>query len=136
MQRKWLRYPPASSETVQAFVRKIGVDFPHDYLAFLRHSNGGEGSLSIAPGWFMVYSVESTLQVQKELEIASYLPGYFIFGSNGGGELLVFNTHEKQPWKVYYVPAIGMEETNVRVCARDFRAFIKAIGRTQNRKWQ
>jgi hypothetical protein len=66
------------------------VTLPEQYLEFLARTNGSEGELAVEPGWFQVWRVEEALVASEDYEIPEYLPGYFAFGGNGGGELFVF----------------------------------------------
>ncbi|MBA3946757.1 MAG: SMI1/KNR4 family protein [Herpetosiphonaceae bacterium] len=115
----WERCPPASEAAIQALVEHVGVQLPDEYLALLRYSNGGEGELGIEPLWFSIFPAEEVLQSNQDHALATYLPGYLAFGSNLGLEILLFNTKEGHPWKVYYVPNIGMDERDVLESAPD-----------------
>jgi hypothetical protein len=125
----WSRKAPALEEGIQALIKETGLDFPEEYLSLLRYSNGGEGELAVDPLWFVIFPVEEVIDRNNSVEVAKELPGYFAFGSNGGGELLLFNTRESKPWKVYYAPYIGMEEETVLESTPDFEAFVRAMGR-------
>ena len=52
----------------------------------------------------------------------------FGFGSNGGGELFAFDTRTAQPWKVYMIPFISMDEEEALLVAEDVATFAHAIG--------
>jgi SMI1 / KNR4 family (SUKH-1) len=125
----WSRKAPASEEAIQALISDTGLDFPAEYLSLLRYSNGGEGELAVQPLWFVIDPVEDVVKRNQEMGIAKWLPGYFRFGSSGGGSSLLFNTRESRPWKVYHVDDVGMEEEYVYESTPDFGAFIKAMGR-------
>jgi hypothetical protein len=138
----WQRYPPISEEALDAFIRQTGLSFPGEYLTLLRYSNGGDGQLGAQPCWFIITPVEDLTERNEEYhaqvqvyipkegyQIQEWLPGYFfVFGTNGDSDLLVFNTQEEQPWKVYYVPMIHSSE-DIRQCTPDFRTFIELMGR-------
>ena len=102
------------------------VTLPEPYLEFLVHTNGSEGELAVKPGWFQVWSVEEALVASEEYEIPEYLPGYFAFGGNGGGELFVFPlAGASRP--VFMVPAIGMSPEHLVEVAKDFASFERAM---------
>jgi hypothetical protein len=124
----WSRQAPGPEEAIQALITETGLDFPEEYLGLLRYSNGGEGELAVEPWWFVIDPVEDVVERNKDLEIARDLPGYFRFGSSGGGDSLLFNTRESRPWKVYCVDDVGMEEEYVKESAPNFGAFIRAMG--------
>jgi hypothetical protein len=124
----WYRQAPAPEKAIQALIRESGLDLPEEYLTLLRYSNGGEGELAVEPLWFVIFPVQDALERNQGLQIAKRLPGYFAFGSSGGGCSLLFNTRENRPWKVYWVDDVGMEEEYVSESTPDFGAFIKAMG--------
>lgn len=125
----WSRADPATEDAIQGLIMETGMDFPEDYLNLLRYSNGGEGELGVDPLWFSIYPAEEVVELNRRYEIESYLPGYFAFGSNRGGEALLFDTRKSKPWKVYYAPFIGMEEDQVLECAANFKEFVRSMGR-------
>ncbi len=130
-QRKahWDRVPPADESAIQALVEQSGVDLPQEYLAFLRFSNGGDGHISVEPGWFQIWPAEEVVETNQFFELEEELPGFFGFGSNGGGEMLAFDMRGPQPWPIVMVPFGPLEaEFAVRI-ADDFLAFADAIGR-------
>lgn len=57
------------------------------------------------------------------------LPGFLGFGSNGGGELLAFDTRV-QPWKVCMIPFIPLDESESIVIAPDFVSLSRHFGRS------
>lgn len=124
----WYRQAPAPEEAIQALIRDTGLDFPEEYLGLLRYSNGGEGELAVDPLWFVIFPVQDVVERNQGLQIAKWLPGYFAFGSSGGGCSLLFNTRESRPWKVYWADDVGMEEEYVSESTPDFGAFIRAMG--------
>lgn len=68
------------------------------------------------------------IKLNKANEIDKYLPGFFGFGSNGGGELFAFEIIQGEPWKIVMIPFIPMEANEAITIANDFEEFIRAIG--------
>ena len=82
------------------------------------------------PRWFVVWSAEEALTATAEYEMPRYLPGYFCFGGNGGGELFVVPTvpsNDRQP--VYMVPAIGMAARYLTEIAPSFDELAANFGK-------
>jgi hypothetical protein len=77
----------------------------------------------------VIFPVQEVLERNQGLQIAKQLPGYFAFGSSGGGCSLLFNTKEDRPWKVYWTDDVGMQEEYISESTQDFGAFIRAMGR-------
>jgi hypothetical protein len=126
---RWsFRKPAAAAGAVAALSAASGIKLPEEYLALLRLSNGGDGPLSVEPGWFQLWPVDEVLALNRSYRVHEYLPGLFGFGSNGGGELLALDTRRGPPWPVVMVPFIGMEEDTVVEIAEDFAEFLRTTG--------
>jgi len=125
----WEKREPAKPETIQNLIDYATDELPKEYLALLRYSDGGEGKLNLETGWFMLWSSAEVIELNKGYEIDKNLPGYFGFGSNGGGELLAFDMESGRPWKIVMIPFIPMSAKEAEVIANNFEEFIKAIGR-------
>src|SRR5947199_4788233 len=108
----WYRKPPASPAIIQKLRLDTNNSLPEDYFSFLEYSNGGEGPLLIEPGWFSLWPAEEVIISNIEYGIKEWFPGFFGFGSNGGGELFAFDTRSAPPLKVYMIPFIGMDESS------------------------
>jgi hypothetical protein len=126
---KWDRKPPAEPEAIQRLIAGAGVDLPEEYLSLLRHSNGGEGELGVEPGWFQLWPTEEVLDLNRDYEVAEFAPGFFAFGSSGGGEILAFDLRGEKPWKVVMIPFIPMEPEEAIAIAEHFGAFVQSMGR-------
>jgi hypothetical protein len=100
---------------------------PESYLNFLRQYGTLEGELSVQPCWFRVWAADDVMQANCDYQVQELLPGWFAFGSSGGGELFAFDTRTNRPWKVFMIPSIGMDETDAMVVAEDFESFVKTI---------
>ena len=124
----WDRLPPASQAALQKLRAECGVELPEAYLLLLGSSNGGEGELAVEPGWFQLWQAEGVLELNASYEVAEHAPGFFLFGSSGGGELLALDLRGEQPWKVVMLPAIPLEADQAVVVAEDFTGFIRAMG--------
>ena len=126
----WKRKPPAKHEILQKLIAESKGKLPDDYIALLHHSNGGEGELGIEPGWFQIWPTEKVLEFNQSYEVDENVPGFFGFGSNGGGEMLAFDTRGNKPWKVMMLPLISMQEEEAIVIADNFKEFLQNMGRS------
>jgi hypothetical protein len=125
----WDPEQPAKPESIQKLVDNAGKELPEEYLALLGYSDGGDGVHGIEPGWLQLWSSADVLENNKDYEIEEYIPGFFGFGSSGGGELLAFDTRRGKPWKIVMIPFVPMSAELAIVIAKDFDEFIRAIGR-------
>jgi hypothetical protein len=95
----------------------------------LAESNGGEGDLGVAPGWIAFWSAEDVLSHNAGYLVAETLPGFFGFGSSGGGELLAFDVRRGEPYAIVMVPFIPMQAKYAVQVAGSFEELRKHIGR-------
>jgi hypothetical protein len=125
----WNRRPPASEGAIQALCERCDFPLPEEYLTLLRYSNGGEGKLSINPGWFWIYPAEEVIENNLGYQVAEFLPEYFAIGSSGGGEMLVLRKRDNTLPSIYMIPFIPMDVREVAEVAHDFEMFAMALGR-------
>jgi len=103
------------------------LDFPAEYTRFLLWSNGGEGELSVEPGWFSLWPAEEVVELNEGYEVQTRLPGFFGFGSSGGGELLAFDTRTT-PWNILSIPFIPLYEEEAVLVAANLGEFMRLLG--------
>ncbi len=65
----------------------------------------------------------------REYQLTEFLPGFFGFGSNGGGELLALDCRGRPPWPVNMVPFIPLDAAEAQPVAADFGGFVRLLGR-------
>ena len=128
----WERESPANPEAVQKLMAEAHVELPDEYLELLRYSNGGEGNLAVEPGWFQLWPAEKVIEFNEGYEVNKFIPGFFGFGSSGGGEMLALDTREGRPYKVVRIPFIPMKAELARLVAEDFENFACALGHETN----
>jgi len=123
----WRPENPASEESLKLLKDQAGFALPESYLAQLRSSNGGEGDLSVEPGWISLWRAEEVLSMNTDYRVGEFAHGLWGFGSNGGGELLALDLRGGEPYPVVMVPFIGMalsEAQQISDCFDDFRRYI------------
>lgn len=126
----WRGEAPASEVAIRQLLADSGLPLPESYLNQLRRSNGGEGDLAVEPGWISFWKAEEVIALNKGYEVAENLPGFFGFGSNGGGEMLVFKIVPSKQLPIYMIPFIPMSEDGAVQIAVNFEELAEAIGRT------
>ncbi len=129
-QNRWQhRDPPASPAALRRLSAAAPAELPEEYFALLRFSNGGEGALTVEPGWFQLWPAEQVPELNRGYKLAEFLPGFFGFGSNGGGELLAIDLRDRPPYRVVMVPFISMCENQAVTIAESFAKFVSALGK-------
>jgi hypothetical protein len=84
---RWLVATGASPSSIERLQQEVS-GLPASYLKCLSIGNGGEVGLSVSPYNFCLDSAESALDYWLSGKYTKQ--GVFIFGGNGGGELLAF----------------------------------------------
>jgi hypothetical protein len=126
----WRPDPPASEESLARLRQQAPVPLPESYFAQLATSNGGEGSLAThEAGWIMFWRAEQVVSHNADYQIATYLPGFFGFGSSGGGELLAFDLRQGEPYRIVSIPFIPMDARHAIEIAGSFDELRPLIGR-------
>jgi SMI1/KNR4 family protein SUKH-1 len=125
----WRAASPNIESAVAALSEAAPIRLPKAYLAQLLSSNGGEGSLGIEPGWISLWPAEVVLSLNNDYSIAEFLPGFFGFGSSGGGELLAFDARESEPYPIVMVPFIPMDPKQAVRIAYSFEELRDLIGK-------
>ena len=124
----WRGKPPASEAAIHQLTIDSRIALPVSYLNQLRRSNGGEGDIGVEPGWIQFWKAEEVIENNLGYELGECLPGYFGFGSNGGGELLAMKVYDPGRFSIYMIPFIVISEKDAVRIARDFDVLVEAVG--------
>ena len=125
----WRPVEPAPKGVVEALAVAASIPLPAAYLEFLRRCNGGEGDFAAQPLWISFWPAEQVLELNRGYEIDRYFPRFFGFASNGGGELLAFDTRDGEPYPVVMIPFIPLDVEESIVVAADFDDVLSRAGR-------
>jgi SMI1/KNR4 family protein SUKH-1 len=107
----------------------MSVALPDDYREYLESDQAvAEGFTEGFPGYFMLWSREEIETANTELEVGSLAPGFLGFGTNGGGEMLAFDSNGA----VYCLPMIGMEVRYAKKVASSWTEFRSRIKHETN----
>jgi hypothetical protein len=82
--------PGATIGDVEAAERDLGVRLPDDYRAFLRESDGIEGSSGPDGDYLMLWSAAELPTHNRGYQVSEFAPGLVLIGSNGGGDAFGF----------------------------------------------
>lgn len=119
----WLADEPASPDALNALRSAVPL-LPPEYLALLSRGNGSETELSVFPFNLYLDSAEWALDYWHS---GTYtMNGVFVFGGNGGGELLAFDMRQPAPWPVISFDPIDLDGS-IELVASDFSSFLKLV---------
>jgi len=120
---EWLSESPASPGALNA-LRAAVPSLPEDYLALLARGNGGETELSVSPLNLCIDPAEDALDYWQS---GTYtMDGVFVFGGNGGLQLLAFDMRQPEPWPVVAFDPID-PEGSLEIVAYDFSSLLKFV---------
>ncbi len=76
---------------------------PQQYLEFIEKNGPVECFTSDEPGYIQFWQIEELDKINTEIETELKAPGYFGFASDGGGEMISFNS----TGAIFKLPFIG-----------------------------
>ena len=117
---------PVSETDVAALRRDCPFNLPTEYFELLAITNGGEGELGLSYGWFQLWSARDCVAHNKGYEVAEYHPGFWGFGSSGGGVMFAFKSGSGST--VFGVPFDSIDPQDFRIVAKSFAEFLLALG--------
>ncbi len=80
----------------------------------------------IGENYVVLWYAEQLAEMNSSYEAAKRVPGLLLFGSDGGGEALAFDTRTK-PWPIAQVPFVGMELKYAKFLSSSFDAFMRSM---------
>jgi cell wall assembly regulator SMI1 len=114
----------AAEHLLQVVEKDSGVLLPNDYRSFLMRSNGGEGF--VGKHYLILWKAEELCQFNHDYQVNEYAPGFFMFGSTGGGDGFAFDTRST-PYRVMQVPFIGMSVDDAFFVAESFTRLLERM---------
>jgi hypothetical protein len=116
--------PPATEQVIEAVEKTLGKPLPSDYREFLLQYNGGEGF--IGKHYLILWKADELIQFNRDYQVHDYAPGFFMFGSTGGGDGYAFDTRIN-PYRIMQVPFIGMSLEDGFSVADSFRLLLERM---------
>src|SRR5258708_578988 len=101
----------------------MSLALPDDYLAYIEGDGVSEGFTDGMPGYFQLWHPDDIEASNASLEIPTRAPGFLGFGSDGGGELLAFDS----VGAVFMLPMVGMEPKYAKKIANSWHEVSQRI---------
>jgi hypothetical protein len=94
------------------------LPLPSEYVRYLLENGLFEGFTKngTEPGYVELWAINEISEINSEIEIECYAPGFVGFAGNGGNEVLVFD----MTGAVFMLPLIGMEPAQAIRIADNF----------------
>ena len=120
---------PTASE-VSEFRLRAPAAVPNAYLAYLQEHGAAQLDVpGIGSGLVWFWPLSEVIGLNEGYGIADFAPGLFAFGTDGVGQLYVFDLRDPQSVSVGDVPSIPLELSEYRVLASSFERFAQELSR-------
>ena len=98
----------------------MNVNLPTEYVEFMNSVDAlwGETDYEFG-GYFDLEPLEKIEQMNKDIEIETYAPGFVAFASDGGGEVFAFD----KEGQIFLLPLVGMEPNKATKIAASWQEF-------------
>ena len=101
------------------------MTLPAQYVDYFAGDGPKEGGLTVEPGWFQLWPPAEIDKLNRNYRVPEFAPGFLGFGSNGGGELLAFDSNGR----VVMIPFIPMSSEEALPVASSWQDFVEKIER-------
>lgn len=98
----------------------MNIHLPSEYVEFMNSTNvlWGETDYEFG-GYFDLEFLDNIEQMNRDIEIEKYAPGYVAFASDGGGEVFAFDNMGP----IFLLPLVGMEPSVAIKIASSWQEF-------------
>jgi len=103
----------------------MNIELPNEYVVYAETDGVSEACTEGNPGYFALWHPDEIEANNQNLDIASRAPGFLGFGTDGGGELLVFDA----TGAVFMLPLVGMEPKHAQRIADSWNEVVQRITR-------
>ena len=96
---------------------------PKDYLAYIETDGADCASTEGDPGYFQLWPREEIEKWNHDYQVAEYASGFLGFGSDGGGEMLAFDS----AGAVFMIPFVGMSPRDAKKIGSSWSEIVSRI---------
>ncbi len=100
---------------------------PPEFLSYLRSDAPKYGDLPSFPVYFQLWDESELETFNREYQVPEYAPGFFGFGSDGGGEMFAFDGEGR----IYAIPFVGMSPIDATPVCDSWNEFKSRIIRNE-----
>jgi hypothetical protein len=116
--------PSARRAEVEKIARNLSFHLPESYLKFMLARNGGEGF--IGKSYLVLWQIEELIVKNNAYRADEFVPGFFLFGSDGGGEAYAFDTRS-ETCGIVSIPSVVLGIEDAKRVASDFESFLSVL---------
>jgi hypothetical protein len=118
----------AQTTDTERELASVGIELPADYWGLMQFANGSEGFLG--DQYLRFYPTGQLTLLNNAFCTQEFIPGRFIFGSNGGGEAWAFDVRLR-PAPVVKLPFIPMNDQYSKGFG-NFEEFLTQLAATEH----
>jgi len=119
----------AADDLIERSEDQLATHLPGEYKEFLKVGNGGEGFIGESE-YAIFWGVDELYSLNESYEVATYAPGFLVFGTDGGGEAYGFDTRV-EGWPIVRLPFIGMSWNEAIPLGNSFCGFLERLYRSE-----
>lgn len=112
---------------VKQFQEAAPRNLPRTYLRFMRGCDGARGKIPYATGYLDLWPLDRALEKNREHGVATALPGFFAFGSDGEDEIYLFDLRKEDGAAVCSVSTKNASAAAVAPITKSFSEFLEGI---------
>jgi len=113
---------PPTNEDVELFIGKVNFRLPQGFMEFYKETNGAY--INGEKKNIVLWPLTDLMQFNTDYKVDIYAPGFFIFGSDGGGMAYAI---EKDTGFIFEMPFIGMSKEEALFISEIFDGFIETL---------
>lgn len=122
---EWIDKGPSENGIPVELLKAAPVGLPEDYLCFMAKRNGGDGF--VGKSYLVLWPLEEIVPFNREYEVATYVPGLFLIGSNGAGEGFGYDLRPSSKRSLVIVPFIGMDWKEALPVGSSMAEFLRVL---------
>jgi len=117
--------PGAKEQSLLALSEETGYKFLHQYLEFMRFSDGAEGPIG-PNNYLVIWPINEIKELNKGYAVDEFAPGLVLFGGDGGDTAYAFDTRSEE-MPIVEVSLEDLDIRNVKPCGATFNDFLEYI---------
>ena len=101
---------------------------PKDYQSYVEGGGTDSAYTEGDPGYFQLWPLEEVKNLNRDYRVDEYAQGFVGFGSDGGGEMLAFDSLGA----VYMIPFVGMNVSEAKKIAASWSELLSRIQKQES----
>lgn len=117
----------ATDTELDAAAADLGIELPNDYRSMMRRANGGEAEFG--DSWIILWRTGELAEHNAGYRVQELAPGFFYFGTNGGGEAYAWDRRPARKSLYVVIPFIDPQPDVAIACGDSIEEFLGTLHR-------